>query len=451
MSRKKISKMINERIKYKQTDKLHLLLVALVFISLSFNIGLYKANINLRLELNDAISPEAHENVFETVSPITDTEVPKLTKDREVLTVRNGDTLSKILSYAGIDASDINGIITACEASNASTQLQIGQTIELEFDKTQDSDQDKYYAKICKMRILSNIDVIEVEKTSELSYVAKIITTPVSEKESIVHGIIKESLYSDAISNGVTPNIVMDVINKFSYNVDFQRDIKNGDQYSLYYSSYMNDAGKKVRDGYLMYAALKLNGSKNEIFMYKNGKNIEYFNRNGESIRKILLKTPINGARISSGYGNRKHPILGYSRMHKGLDYGAPKGTPILAAGDGIIEVMKYTKNGYGKYLKIRHTPKYGTLYGHMDRYAKGLKVGSRVSQGDIIGYVGSTGLATGPHLHYEVHVDGAQVNPAKISFAKAPSLSGQDMMKFREIVQEVDRKLALSTGDGNT
>ncbi|MBS0236385.1 MAG: M23 family metallopeptidase [Proteobacteria bacterium] len=464
-------KTMMSKIRSISLDRTHLLLIALTFGSLYLNASLYIYNYNLQREIeelsdNSEQAGEAPEAVI-TPSP-TGQEVAAPAKQEMVtLTVRQGDTLYQIFNDAGIAPADANAILAAINAVHKASQLQVGQKVVIDFrdatdipapdgnghhapsvegvvaPSTEEAALSQYYSRVKKINILSDEEDIAITyNDAKAEYTAHLITIPIHEHFDVTSGVINESLYGDAINAGVSPNVILDLINKFSYDVDFQRDIKVNDAFSVYYNYYINDSGKKVRDGNIVYGALTLSGKKLEIFRYKNGDVVDYFDRSGNSIRKTLLKTPINGAKITSGFGNRIHPIYGFSKMHKGLDYGAPRGTPVLAAGDGVIDFVKYTKNGYGKHIKLRHTHKYSTLYAHLDRFAKGMKKGSRVSQGDVIGYVGATGLATGAHLHYEVHANGIQVNPAKTSFAKYPALQGNNLQKFKAWVQEVDHKV---------
>ena len=230
----------------------------------------------------------------------------------------------------------------------------------------------------------------------------------------------------------------MNMINIYGYDVDFQRDIHSGDKFEMLVESFYDEDGKKVRDGNVLFSSLTLQNRKIEIYMHKINDKVEYFDAKGNSVRKSLLRTPINGARVSSGFGMRRHPILGYSKMHKGVDFAAPIGTPILAAGSGTIVYMA-KKGGYGNYVQIMHNGDYSTAYGHASRFNKKFRNGSKVKQGDIIAYVGSTGRSTGPHLHFEVIYKGSQINPAKVKATSGIRLSGKDLIKFKLSKSEID------------
>jgi len=221
------------------------------------------------------------------------------------------------------------------------------------------------------------------------------------------------------------------MVGLYSYEVDFQRDIQPGDSFEVMYQELKNDAGERVRFGDILYASMTLSGHEVRLYSYVDGNgDTDFYNQKGESYRRALMRTPINGARLSSGYGKRKHPILGYTKMHKGIDFAAPRGTPIFAAGNGTID--KIGRNGgYGNYIRIRHNDSYETAYGHMKGFGQGLEQGLRFKPGDVIGYVGTTGRSTGPHLHYEILKNNAQVNPIRVKMPSGKTLEGKELKTF--------------------
>ncbi|MEO8559983.1 MAG: M23 family metallopeptidase, partial [Rhodospirillales bacterium] len=234
--------------------------------------------------------------------------------------------------------------------------------------------------------------------------------------------------------------ILSDVIRAFSYDVDFQRDIQPGDTFEVVAERLYTSDGRVAREGRVLYAELVLRGKKLAFYRYKPDSGDEdYYGLDGQSIIKALLRTPIDGAKITSSFGMRGHPILGFTRMHAGVDFGAPAGTPIFAAGNGTIEFAGQ-KGGYGNFVMIRHSATFSTAYGHMTGFARGISSGVRVRQGEIIGYVGMTGLATGPHLHYEVRKNGAPINPVEFSMPVGPKLAGKELQKFRDYIGAFDR-----------
>jgi murein DD-endopeptidase MepM/ murein hydrolase activator NlpD len=263
-------------------------------------------------------------------------------------------------------------------------------------------------------------------------------------KQDIAYGgnVINSSLFHAGSSAGVPVSVLVDMIRAFSYNVDFQRDLQKGDTFEVLFDRYRDETGATARYGDLRYAALTLGGKKREIFAFDNNGTRDFFDRNGESIRRALLRTPVDGARISSGYGFRRHPILGFNKLHRGVDFAAPTGTPVRASGDGVIEQIG-PFSSYGNYLRIRHDGTYSTAYAHLSGFRRGLQRGSRVRQGDVVAYIGTTGRSTGPHLHYEVLKAGAQVNPASLNLATGRTLAGKDSVAFRQMVTKLDLQTA--------
>jgi murein DD-endopeptidase MepM/ murein hydrolase activator NlpD len=276
----------------------------------------------------------------------------------------------------------------------------------------------------------------------DVSFEVKKIATPVDRKMARAGGRINSSLYETGISSGIPANLLADVINAYSYDVDFQRDIQPGDAVDVLFERIETKDGTIVGHGNILFAELALSGKTMKVYRYvdKSG-NAGYYNEKGESVRKALLRTPINGAKITSGFGMRNHPLLGYSRMHRGVDFGAPTGTPIYAAGDGVVDFLGH-KGGYGNYLRIKHNGKYASAYAHISRYAKGIANGRHVKQGQVIAYVGATGMATGPHLHYEILVNNAQVNPSKVKFKTGNVLQGKELASFHKNMEQIHAAL---------
>ncbi len=255
--------------------------------------------------------------------------------------------------------------------------------------------------------------------------------------------IIPSSLYQTAIDSGIPVKMVSEIIQAFSYDIDFQRDIHRGDKLDVVFERMHTDKNITTGIGQMQYASLILDGESFTIYRHTSADGFTgYYNAKGESVRKALLKTPINGAHVTSGFGMRMHPLLGYSKMHKGIDFGAPTGTPIYAAGDGVIEEAGH-KGGYGNYVRLRHNNTYATAYGHASRIAKGIHPGAHVRQGQVIAYVGSTGASTGPHLHYEILSAGSQINPSGVKFRTGQTLSGKEYIAFRKQVKQVESTLA--------
>ncbi|MGD9163053.1 MAG: M23 family metallopeptidase [Desulfobacteraceae bacterium] len=260
---------------------------------------------------------------------------------------------------------------------------------------------------------------------------------------------ISSTLYSAAIEAGMPVDVLIQMIRAYSYDVDFQRDIQRGDKFEAIYEKKVDKNGNYVRGGAILFSSLTVSGRTLTIYRYKTADGeVDLFNEKGQSVNKILMITPIDRARLSSGYGMRRHPIKGYSRMHKGLDFAAPTGIPIMAAGDGVIEYAG-RKSGYGSYIRIRHANEYQTVYGHMSKFVSGIRKGVRIRQRQIIGYVGSTGLSTGPHLHYEVHHRGKNINPASLKTPPGRTLKGKELERFFQVKRDLQILYAsLEKGD---
>jgi murein DD-endopeptidase MepM/ murein hydrolase activator NlpD len=436
-------------------DKIHVVLAICLVLSLTIN-GYYYIFIK---SFEQDISDIAAEEVVESDAGFTadsDKKKPSVEiidnkmMEKSIFTVKHGDTLYNIFESAGISPKDSYLISQAINKVYKVSKLKVGHRVEVEFSSEDNNGKD-YYSNVKCVKITSDTQkiIVHFDKKKQ-RFVANISDIMLKTKRIYYSGDITDSLYSTANQHGVSPYAIMHFIRLFSFSLDFQRDLRSGDKYEIYYEYYENDEGKKIKEGDILYASITTGGKKLDMFRFEHDTGrIEYYDRNGENVRKTLLKTPINGARISSGFGVRIHPVLGYSRMHKGLDYAAPTGTPIFAAGDGVIESVRYQQKGFGRSVKIKHTSKYSTLYAHLSKFASGIKKGIRVQQGDVIGYVGSSGMATGPHLHYEVHVNGRQVNPAKISFPKSDPLQKNNLQKFKKIVALTEREIRINVQKG--
>jgi murein DD-endopeptidase MepM/ murein hydrolase activator NlpD len=266
------------------------------------------------------------------------------------------------------------------------------------------------------------------------------VLTPVEARAS---GVIDGSLYASAKAAGVPEAVVISLIHIYSYDVDFQREVKSGDKFDLLYTTYVDDAGQTIKGGDIAYAELTLGRTKKPLYRFTTADNAtDYFTAKGWSGKRQLMRTPIDGARLSSGYGMRRHPILGYTKMHKGVDFAAPKGTPVMASGNGVVKMARW-HGGYGNFIELTHTNSYSTGYGHLSRFARGIKPGVKVRQGQVIAYVGSTGRSTGPHLHYEVMLKAKQINPMGVKLPTGRELTGQDLLAFQANVGRVQQALS--------
>ena len=350
--------------------------------------------------------------------------------------IKNNDSIEKILNNLDINSDDIKKISKKLKQKNLSN-IYTGRELSLIFKKLENNDK----TVINLVYPINNTSSIEVRKFKE-DFIVKENILKLYKKEVVVRSAIKSNLYSSAIGSGIEPNIIVEFARIFGFEVDFQRDIRKGDWFEIFYEKFEDD-NKKVRDtGKIIYASMFVNGEEINLYNFKFKNDEEYYDIKGKSITKSLMKTPINGARLSSSFGMRKHPILGYNKMHRGTDFAAPSGTPIMASGSGTITRARWCGGG-GNCVKIKHNSTYETIYAHMKSFAKGIKEGRKVKQGQIIGYVGSTGMSTGPHLHYEVVVNGKKVNSQKLKLPSGRILKGEARKDFEIERIKIDLRLS--------
>ena len=358
---------------------------------------------------------------------------------RQSVTVKKGGTLMRTLIDAGADRRQAHQAIAALEKVFDPRRLQVGQEI-LITSEPMESGADRLLSVALPLTAEREIAAV---RSDDGSFIPDEINKPLHRELMRAEGEISDTLFLATGRAGVPPQIVMDAIRIFSWEIDFQRDIQKGDRFHLLFERFFSESGEVVRDGRVVFASLVLSGRELSLYRHKlEDGSTGYFDKSGQSARRALLRTPVDGARLSSGFGRRKHPILGYTRIHRGIDFAAPRGTPIVAAGDGVIEYAG--RNGaYGRYVRIRHNGSYKTAYGHMHRIAKGLRSGVRVRQGQVIGQVGSTGRSTGPHLHYEVINKGKQISPMRLRLPTGEALSGAALDRFAERRIKIDAQLA--------
>ncbi|MGE0667024.1 MAG: peptidoglycan DD-metalloendopeptidase family protein [Sphingomonadales bacterium] len=356
--------------------------------------------------------------------------------------IMRGDTLAGVLVKAGVELAEAHEVITALSEHLNVRRLREGQEIELTFGHDDPTTEEQ---TLQAMRLQSEVEsAVRVARQNDGSYVSAVEAIKLDTHATRAGGTIDESLYAAMLKAGVPHSVISEFIRIYSWDVDFQREIQPGDSFEIYFDRFENGKGEMVKSGPLLYAGLTLSGKPHQLYLYTaaDDGNADYYDATGQSVRKALLKTPIDGARLTSGFGSRRHPILGYTKMHKGLDFGASKGTPIHAAGDGTVE-MAGVNGGYGNYVRIRHNGTYATAYAHMSAFGKGIRKGARVRQGEVIGYVGSTGRSTGPHLHYEVLKEARQVDPRGIKMPSGRKLAGKEMDSFRTAMASVNASMA--------
>jgi murein DD-endopeptidase MepM/ murein hydrolase activator NlpD len=360
--------------------------------------------------------------------------------ERKVVEVAEGDTLGGLLNEAGVDEGDAHAAVSALDGLYDPTRLKIGQPVTLTFDR-------RGHDRVLRaVTLMPEVDrTVTARRAPDGGFRSSEAEMVLESRPVGVQGRIESSLYVDATAAGVPDAVVLSLLQTWAYSVDFQRDLQPGDRFAVLFSQDHNADGSVARLGPVEMARLELTGKTLTMYRFESRDGtVDYYDRDGTSVRRLLLRTPVDGARLTSRFGARRHPILGYTRMHRGVDFGAARGTPIYAAGDGTVEIIG-TQRGYGRYIRLRHSNRLSTAYAHMSRFAK-LAKGARVRQGEVIGYVGATGQATGPHLHYEVLVGGAQVNPLSVDLPTGNTLEGRDRAEFRRRIEEIDRRFTRLT-----
>ena len=350
--------------------------------------------------------------------------------------IKNNDTVEKILKKFKIKNEDIRNISAQLKQKKLAN-IYSGRKLSLIIKKLENGSN----TIINLIYPITNTTSIEIRK-SKNNFLVNENILQLNKKEVVIKNTIENNLYSSAMKSGLEPNIIVEFARIFGFEVDFQRDIRRGDWFEILYEKFEDDNGKVRDTGKIIYASMFVNGDELNLYNFNYNNEEEYYDIKGKSITKSLMKTPINGARLSSSFGMRKHPILGYNKMHRGTDFAAPSGTPIMASGSGTITRARWCGGG-GNCVKIKHNSTYETIYAHMKAFAKGVKEGKKVKQGQIIGYVGSTGLSTGPHLHYEVLINGKKVNSQKLKLPSGKILKGEERKQFELDRIKIDLKLS--------
>jgi murein DD-endopeptidase MepM/ murein hydrolase activator NlpD len=363
------------------------------------------------------------------------------------LRVAPGDTLVDMLVAQRVEEGEAHQVVAALKREFNPGKLRVGQKISLTLAQHERLG-DRTAVKELAIN-LPNLSTVELERLSSGDFSVAAIKAELLDHATHASGTVRSSLYQAADDAGIPSSVMGEIVRAFSYDVDFQRDIHPGDKIEVVMDRQTTVDGRVGGYHNARYASLTLKGRKIEIFRFADARGgSSWYNAKGESVVKSLLRTPIHAARITSGYGMRKHPIMGYSKMHRGVDFGAAIGTPILAAGDGTITFRGW-KNGYGNYVQIRHNNTYSTAYGHISRFGN-IRIGGRVKQGQVIAFVGSTGMSTGPHLHYEVMQNGQQVNPTAQKFNTAQALAGAELQKFKSRQSAILKELASLRNAGS-
>ena len=406
-----------------------LILLFLIFISV-LNLASHKTKREVQ-NINSLIKTED----FSNLSSYFLSKINSPYKEVEYI-IQNNDSIEKILKKMKINPKEIKTISEKLKQKKL-TNIYAGRKLFLVLKKFDDEKN----TVVNLLYPVNNTLNIEIRKSQD-SFIIKENILKLYKKEVVIKSEIKNNLYSSAMDEGLEPNIIIEFARIFGFEVDFQRDIRKGDWFEILYERFVDDNNKVQDTGKIIYASMFVNGSEINLYSFNDNKEFGFYDIKGKSIVKSLMKTPINGARLSSRFGMRKHPILGYNKMHRGTDFAAPSGTPIMASGAGTVTRARWCGGG-GNCVKIRHNSTYETIYAHMKSFAKGIKEGRKVKQGQIIGYVGSTGMSTGPHLHYEVVVNGKKVNSQKLKLPSGKILKGKVREKFELARIKIDLKLS--------
>ncbi len=357
-----------------------------------------------------------------TLSNLVENLEPKYKKVKHK--IKAGETFDKVLESYSIDKQEIFKIKNTLKKKINLNKLNTKQIIKFSLDKTNNKIEEFSFQ-------VSNTQIVNLKRNFENDKFKHEILSIKLDKEIIYkENLILQSLYKSATDEKVPVNIIIEFARIYGFQVDFQRDIRKKDKFQIMYEIFVNEKKEIVETGEILFANLQISGQNNSLYYFDKEGSEGHYDENGKSVKKALMKTPINGARLSSPFGMRKHPIDGYNKMHRGTDFAAPLGTPIMASGDGVVKKAGWCGGG-GNCVKIKHNSTYQTVYAHMSKFARGIKSGVRVKQGQTIGYVGSTGKSTGPHLHYEVIINGKKVNSQKLKLPSGKILKGKDRKQF--------------------
>jgi murein DD-endopeptidase MepM/ murein hydrolase activator NlpD len=394
---------------------LFLLIIITIISTTYYNFEKKKIYSNYKNVINNIYLKKSFNHLFNSLEP----------KFKKVeYKVTQGETLSTILSQHSITKKEISDIEKELSKKINLNKLNTGQKIQFTVDQSNNFVKEFIFH-------VSNTEKIYLKKNLKThEFNQNIVLTKLNKRVLFKENIIMQSLYKSATDQKIPANIIVEFAGIYGFQVDFQRDIRKKDSFQIMYEIFINDENKIIETGNILFSNLKLSGTNNSLYYFDKKGSEGHYDKNGKSVKKALMKTPINGARLSSPFGMRKHPIDGFNKMHQGTDFAAPKGTPIMASGDGIIKKAGWCGGG-GNCVKIKHNSTYQTIYAHMSKFAKNIRSGVRVKQGQVIGYVGSTGKSTGPHLHYEVIVNGKKVNSQKLKLPSGKILKGEDRKIF--------------------
>jgi murein DD-endopeptidase MepM/ murein hydrolase activator NlpD len=356
-----------------------------------------------------------------------------------------GETLQTAVTRAGVAPDEARQVVQTLAGAIDTVNIKAGMAFEAAIARPRAA---RGPARLIGLSMrTAPTSTLTLSRTFDGALKLHELEEKVSEETTVAQGDMEGSLYESAARAGATSQVTAEVVKLFAHKLDFSRDIKAGDHFRLVFDRKVTESGRTVETGDLQYAEIDAKGGVTRFYRFdREGGGSEFFDETGKNIKGFLLRTPVDGARITSLFGKRKHPVLGFTRAHQGVDFGAGTGTPIVAAGDGVVLEAKHW-GGYGNWLRIRHTGGWDTGYGHISRYAKGIKPGMRVRQGQVVAYVGSTGLATGPHLHYEVWLKGQRTNPIGAKVPQGTVLAGRELAAFKVQKASIDARLAAAAG----
>jgi murein DD-endopeptidase MepM/ murein hydrolase activator NlpD len=412
--------------KIKKNLSIFSLILLIILTTISTIYYNYKKNVNLK-NYNNFI-----DNIYlkKTLNHIINNLEPKYKRIKHQ--IKYGETFDKILNNYAIDKEEIKEIKKSLSEKVNLNKMNTKQIIQFSLDQTVNRIKEFTFQISSKEKIYLTRNI----KDDKLNQ--KIISIKLDKNIIFKENIILQSLYKSATDQNIPANTIVEFARIYGFQVDFQRDVRKRDKFQIMYEVFLNEKKEIIESGEILFANLKLSGQDNSLYYFNNDGNDGHYDKNGKSVQKALMKTPINGARLSSSFGMRKHPIDGFNKMHRGTDFAAPQGTPIMASGNGIIKKSGWCGGG-GNCIKIRHNSTYETIYAHMSKFARGIKTGVRVKQGQTIGYVGSTGKSTGPHLHYEVIINGKKVNSQKLKLPSGKILKGEERKLFETTKIKLD------------
>jgi len=414
------------KIKIEKKSEIFALILLLIITIIStsyYNYNKQKIYINYKNLISNVYLKKTINHIFDNLEP-------KFKKINHK--VRNGETFNTILEGYSIKKKEISEIKEKLSKKVNLNKLNTNQKIKFTIDQSNNLIKDFIFQISNTEKVYLTRD-INTEKFKQ-----EIIVTKLKKKIIYKENIILQSLYKSAINKKIPVNTIIEFARIYGFQVDFQRDIRKKDTFQIMYEVFLNDSGKVIETGNIIFANLKLSGQDNSLYFFDEKNSEGHYDKNGKSIKKALMKTPINGARLSSPFGMRKHPIDGFNKMHRGTDFAAPMGTPIMASGDGVVKKAGWCGGG-GNCVVIKHNSTYQTVYAHMSKFANGIRSGRRVKQGQTIGYVGSTGKSTGPHLHYEVIVNGKKINSQKLKLPSGKVLKGDERKLFETRKIKID------------